>query len=86
VIFGAAGELTKRRLLVPAFRNLRRAGLWPEEFAVVGVSRRGMDNETFRRDLGLGVRKSADEAAEDWLAERVYHLQDELNDPQPTKI
>ena len=64
VIFGAAGDLTKR-LLVPALRNLRRAGLLPEEFAVIGVSRRGMDNGTFRRDLGLGVCKSADEAADD---------------------
>jgi glucose-6-phosphate 1-dehydrogenase len=80
VIFGAAGDLTKR-LLVPALCNLRGAGLLPEEFAVIGVSRRGMDNQTFRRDLGLGVRKSADEAADDWLAERIYHLQGELNDP-----
>lgn len=80
VIFGAAGDLTKR-LLVPALRNLRRAGLLPEEFAVIGVSRRGMDNGTFRRDLGLGVCKSADEAADDWLAERIYHLQGKLNDP-----
>ncbi len=80
VIFGAAGDLTKR-LLVPALRNLRGAGLLPEEFAVIGVSRRAMGDETFRRDLGLGVRKSADEAADDWLAERVYHLQGEFNDP-----
>jgi glucose-6-phosphate 1-dehydrogenase len=84
VIFGAAGDLTKR-LLVPALRNLRRAGLLPKGFAVIGVSRRDMDNETFRRDLGLGLRECADgETADgdvDWLAERLYHLQGEFNDP-----
>ena len=88
VIFGAAGDLTKR-LLVPALRNLRRAGLLPKEFAVIGVSRRDMDNETFRRDLGLGRREFADgETADgdvDWLAERLYHLQGEFNDPAAYK-
>ena len=38
VIFGAAGDLTKR-LLVPALYNLRRAGLLPEAFSVIGVAR-----------------------------------------------
>jgi glucose-6-phosphate 1-dehydrogenase len=84
VIFGAAGDLTKR-LLVPALGNLRRAGLLPKEFAVIGVSRRDMDNESFRRDLGLDLRKSADEPADGWLAERVYHLQGEFNDPAAYK-
>ncbi len=36
VIFGAAGDLTKR-LLVPALYNLAQTGLIPEEFALVGV-------------------------------------------------
>ena len=84
VIFGAAGDLTKR-LLVPALHNLRRAGLLPKEFAVIGVSRRDMDDETFRRDLGLGPRGSADEAADGWLAERLYHLRGESNDPTTYK-
>jgi glucose-6-phosphate 1-dehydrogenase len=84
VIFGAAGDLTKR-LLVPALGNLRRAGLLPKEFAVIGASRRDTDNESFRRDLGLGLRKSANEAADGWLAERVYHLQGEFNDPAAYK-
>jgi glucose-6-phosphate 1-dehydrogenase len=48
-----------------------------------------MDNETFRRDLGLGLRECADgETADgdvDWLAERLYHLQGEFNDPAAYK-
>jgi glucose-6-phosphate 1-dehydrogenase len=88
VIFGAAGDLTKR-LLIPALRNLRRAGLLPKELAVIGVSRRDTDSETFRRDLGLGPRESVDGEAEEgevnWLAERLYHLQGEFNDPAAYK-
>src|SRR6266404_6259465 len=36
VVFGASGDLTKRKLL-PALFHLRQAGLLSEEFAVVGV-------------------------------------------------
>jgi glucose-6-phosphate 1-dehydrogenase len=82
VIFGAAGDLTKR-LLAPALCNLRRARQLPEEFAVIGVSRNDMDDETFRRDLGAGLRESggAADAAWTWLAGRLYHLQGEFTDP-----
>ncbi len=36
VIFGASGDLTKRKLL-PALFHLEQSGLLPEEFAVVAV-------------------------------------------------
>jgi glucose-6-phosphate 1-dehydrogenase len=81
VIFGASGDLTKR-LLFPALGNLRRAGLLPAEFTVIGISRRELDDEAFRRDLGL--RTTSDDAASsdvNWLAERVYHLRGEFHDP-----
>ena len=39
VIFGASGDLTKRKLL-PALFHLEQAGLLPEKFAIVGVARR----------------------------------------------
>ena len=38
VIFGAAGDMTKR-LLLPALYNLRRSKLLPEDFAIIGVAR-----------------------------------------------
>jgi glucose-6-phosphate 1-dehydrogenase len=80
VIFGAAGDLT-RRLLVPALGNLRRAGLLPKEFAVIGIARRELDNEAFRRELGL--REESDSGRTDlgWLAERFYYLRGEFHDP-----
>ena len=53
VVFGASGDLTKRKLL-PALFDLEQAGLLPEEFAVVGVPRRGL-SETFASDFYLAV-------------------------------
>src|SRR5579883_2846115 len=50
IIFGAAGDLTKR-LLVPALCHLRRSQLLPEEFAIIGVDRAGDNGATFRRGL-----------------------------------
>jgi glucose-6-phosphate 1-dehydrogenase len=38
VIFGASGDLGKRRL-IPALYHLQSAGCLPERFAVVGFSR-----------------------------------------------
>ena len=39
VIFGAAGDLTKRKLL-PALYNLKVHGLLPHELAIIGVTRK----------------------------------------------
>ena len=39
VIFGASGDLTKRKLL-PALFHLRQNNLLPKQFAIVGVARR----------------------------------------------
>ena len=82
MIFGAAGDLTNR-LLVPALYNLRRAKLLPEQFAVIGISRRDIDDETFRQGFGESLRASGNgevvDADLNWLAERLYHLQGEFN-------
>ena len=44
VIFGASGDLTKRKLL-PALYHLQQAGNLPENFAVVGVARRPLEEQ-----------------------------------------
>ncbi len=46
VIFGASGDLTKRKLL-PAFFHLYSEGLLPHGFAIVGYARTEMTNEQF---------------------------------------
>jgi glucose-6-phosphate 1-dehydrogenase len=41
VIFGASGDLCKRKLL-PALYHLQQSGFLPENFAVLGVARRDL--------------------------------------------
>ena len=47
VIFGASGDLAKRKL-VPALYNLARDKLLSQQFAVVGFATRDYTTETFR--------------------------------------
>jgi len=62
VIFGASGDLTKRKLL-PALYHLEQNGLLPREFAIVGVARRPLGNE-FAADMRAGILEFG-EAKED---------------------
>lgn len=47
VIFGASGDLTKRKL-IPALLDLKVKKLLPDRFAILGVSRSKMSDDTFR--------------------------------------
>ena len=53
VIFGASGDLTKRKLL-PALFHLRQNNLLPKKFAIVGVARRPLGDE-FAADMREGI-------------------------------
>ena len=53
VVFGASGDLTKRKLL-PALFHLEQAGLLPEKFAIVGVARRPLGDK-FAADMRAGI-------------------------------
>ncbi len=54
VIFGAGGDLTRRKL-VPALYNLFCDRWLPDRFAVLGVDVKPLDDEQFRRSLREGV-------------------------------
>jgi glucose-6-phosphate 1-dehydrogenase len=54
VIFGASGDLTRRKL-VPALYNLHLDGLLPSAFAAVGVSRGEISDQAFADSLRKGV-------------------------------
>ncbi|MFN3244260.1 MAG: glucose-6-phosphate dehydrogenase [Planctomycetota bacterium] len=56
VIFGATGDLTKRKL-VPSLMGLSKDGLLPSSFAVVGFARRPWTDESFREVLREGVEQ-----------------------------
>jgi glucose-6-phosphate 1-dehydrogenase len=47
VLFGATGDLARRKLL-PGMFHLSRVGLMPERFRIVGTARREIDVEEFR--------------------------------------
>ncbi len=53
VIFGASGDLTKRKLL-PALFHLWQSSLLPRQFAIVGVARRPLGDE-FAADMRSGI-------------------------------
>ncbi len=55
VIFGASGDLTKRKLL-PALFHLDQQNLLPKDFSVVGVARRDL-SATFAPDMQDGILK-----------------------------
>ena len=52
-IFGASGDLTKRKLL-PALFHLEQNGLLPDKFQIVGVARRALGDE-FAADMRQGI-------------------------------
>ena len=61
VIFGASGDLTKRKL-IPALYYLWDNDLAPKNFAVLGVSRTKYSDDEFRDGLYDFGKKEYDEA------------------------
>ena len=83
VIFGAGGDLTKRKLL-PAVYQLRRDGALSDEFAVIGVAREAMDTARFRAAMRDAVREFDEQGVDDatWvsLERQLFYVQGELDD------
>jgi glucose-6-phosphate 1-dehydrogenase len=84
VVFGATGDLFKRKLL-PALYNLRALGLLPREVAVVAAVRRDLDDEAFRAaataDLAEFATQPVDQAVWDELRPRLHAVSGDLEDP-----
>jgi glucose-6-phosphate 1-dehydrogenase len=92
VIFGAAGDLTKR-LVVPALYNLVKARRLPRQFQLLGVDLAAKSTEEWRQGLtdmmnefvtkggGEFEADHIDETAWRWLTDRMRYLQGDLNDP-----
>ena len=82
VVFGASGDLTRRKL-VPALYSLDKRGLLPEKFALVGVARRPLGDEAFRSGLQEGLRQFAGTGPEwrwDRLRDQAHYFQSTYND------
>jgi glucose-6-phosphate 1-dehydrogenase len=74
VIFGATGDLARRKLL-PALYNLAHEGALPERFHLVGVARRERDYEDYRRECEEAIRRfSRREPDEEVLKALLEHV------------
>ncbi len=56
IIFGASGDLTRRKL-IPALFELFREKLLPERYAILGVSRTALTSETFRNSMKSALKE-----------------------------
>ena len=85
VIFGAGGDLTKRKL-IPALYNLAKGKLLPQEFAIIGVSREQFSSDDFRQRTGQEIRQystcEVEEASWDQFVERLYYIPGDFKDPE----
>ncbi|GAB4316040.1 MAG: glucose-6-phosphate dehydrogenase [Candidatus Zixiibacteriota bacterium] len=84
VIFGASGDLTKRKL-IGAIYNLAVDGLLPDKFAVVGAGRKEKSDEQFAREMREAVdehsrRKPVDDRIWGKLAQNLYYQQGGYDD------
>jgi glucose-6-phosphate 1-dehydrogenase len=77
VIFGATGDLARRKLL-PALYNLAHEGALPERFSLIGVSRSEMPDDDFRNQAREAItefsRREPDDDVLNALLERMRYL------------
>ncbi len=83
VVFGASGDLTRRKI-VPAVYRLFDNNLLPEGFFVLGAARTRMTDEEFRQSLRDAIKESMPESFSDesWerFARRVCYRRIEYSD------
>src|SRR5438270_105244 len=82
-IFGATGDLAKRKLL-PAIYNLAHEGALPERFNLIGVSRSDIGDDGFREQATKSIeqfsRRSPDELVLQSLLERMRYVPGTFDD------
>ncbi len=85
IIFGAGGDLTSRKL-IPALYHLYRANLLPDSFAVVGLDRQELTDDSYREQLGGHIREHVgdgfDRKVWDRLCQRIHFMCGDIKDPQ----
>jgi glucose-6-phosphate 1-dehydrogenase len=84
VIFGATGDLAKRKLL-PALYNLAHEGALPERFHLIGVSRSDMPHGDYRAMATDAIRqfsrRTPDETVLEKLLEDIRYVPGTFDDP-----
>jgi glucose-6-phosphate 1-dehydrogenase len=72
VIFGASGDLTKRKL-IPSLFNLFINGLFPDEFFILGTARTGFSDNEYRSVISGAPGKIDHERWEEFSSHIYYH-------------
>jgi glucose-6-phosphate 1-dehydrogenase len=84
VIFGGAGDLTKRKL-IPALCNLAEQGFLPQQFAIIAVTYTDFTTETFREQLTQDIKTFALRAVDpvlcNRLVEHTHYVRGDFSDP-----
>lgn len=73
VIFGATGDLAQRKLL-PAIMDLYCRDLLPDDFKIIGFSRKDLSNDDYREFVKNAVEKSNSNHPESKVAEWIGHI------------
>ncbi|RKQ34344.1 glucose-6-phosphate dehydrogenase [Oceanobacillus halophilus] len=73
VIFGATGDLAKRKLF-PSIYNLYKKGKLSENFAVVGLARRPWTDEILRENVEQSIKQASFSSADEDLREFTSHF------------
>src|SRR6266478_4455964 len=85
VIFGATGDLTRRKLL-PALCNLALSSLLTDHFAIIGFARQDLTTETFRQQLTEDIKQFATSTIPpdlwEWFRRRLYYVRGDGQDPK----
>src|ERR1700693_1769947 len=84
VIFGASGDLTKRKLIRGLY-NLACVGCMNPQFEVLGIGRTSMSSEEFRKKTGEAAAKSKDirgfsEPGWTDFESRLHYMMGDIND------
>jgi glucose-6-phosphate 1-dehydrogenase len=84
VVFGASGDLTRRKLL-PALYNLAVSRLLPPGFSIVGFAVTELTDEAFRQSMHEGIaqfsrRKPIDDAVWTDFASRLHYVSGSFDD------
>jgi glucose-6-phosphate 1-dehydrogenase len=84
VIFGGAGDLTKRKL-IPALCNLAEQGFLPQQFALIAVSYSEFTTESLRQQLTRDIKTFAPRPVDPsvWtrLIEHTHYVRGDFADP-----
>jgi glucose-6-phosphate 1-dehydrogenase len=85
VIFGASGDLTKRKLL-PSLSNLVASGLLAEDFVIIGVGRREWSDDDFRQQMRSAAAEFATQKVDPavWtnIEQRMRYCRGAYTDPR----